>query len=265
MPGGPFKGVSKGQAVLAVSMGGAAAFAAAIMLSAMDRERVFVARETVPATATTDGRAYAVSPFEEISTVGPHRVEVTVGGEHAVRAVGPAEAIDRLEVVVEGGTLIIRPRGSTWRRGRRELARITYFVTLPVLEAASLAGSGVLRVDRVEGTRFRGSLAGSGELAIAALAVEDADFSIAGSGDLLAAGTARAARVSIAGSGDLRARGLSSANATVRIMGSGDAALTVRQDARISILGSGDVDIAGPATCSVSRMGSGNVRCDGGS
>jgi hypothetical protein len=104
-------------------------------------------------------------------------------------------------------------------------------------------------------------VARSGDLDVAALRVGDARFSIAGSGDLTARGTATRSHVSIAGSGNLRARGMTSAEATVSVVGAGDAALTVDDTARVSIIGSGDVEIAGAARCSITRMGSGRALC----
>jgi len=217
-----------------------------------------------------DRRSYDLAGFDEISMVGPHHVIVSVGDRFSVSAEGPRETLEHTDVVVEGDRLKIQPKGDDpWWERRREgdhwpdYQAATYRVTLPRLAAASLAGSGDIRVDRVDGEAFSGSVAGSGLLDVAALEVDSARFSIAGSGNLEARGTARESRVSIAGSGELRARDVSSETASVSIAGSGDAALTVASEARVSIVGSGDVDIAGPAHCSVSRLGSGRVTCNG--
>lgn len=248
------------EVVFAVAMGGLAATGAGLIL--FDRDD-----GPPPALAAAAAPvAYDGTPFEEVSTVGPQDVVITIGDTYSVRSEGSPEALARLEAVVEDGKLVIRPReqfggGFNWGR----LAGATYYVTVPRLEALSLAGSGDISIDRIEGESFTGSVTGPGELSIAAIEVDEADFTIAGSGNLVAAGTAREARVSIAGSGEVRSGGLRSETASVSIAGSGDVALTVQDEARIRIMGSGDVDIAGPATCSVSRMGSGNVRCNGAS
>lgn len=244
------------EAVFAVAMGTLAAGGAALILAGDDDDRV-------PAAAGPGELTYAVAPFGEISTVGPQDVVVTLGDGYSVRSEGSPDALGRLEAVVEGGKLTIRPKnafGGSFAWGR--VSDATFYVTLPKLAAVSLAGSGDVRVDRIDGERFEGSVAGPGELAIAAMQVERADFSIAGPGDLVAAGTARETHVSIAGSGEVRATGLRSRTASVSMAGSGDVALSVEEDARVSIMGSGDVDIAGPARCTVSRMGSGDVRCN---
>ena len=245
------------EVALALAAGVVAAGGAAIVLADGDERPAAVA-------ATTAQLAYDGTPFEELATVGPQNVVVTFGDSHSVRWEGSPDALARLEVSVEDGTLTIRPRSGI-RRGfnwsRRDAP--TFHVTTPRLDSISLAGSGDVRVDRIEGERFAGSIAGSGELTIAALQVDAADFSIAGSGDVAASGTARRTEVSILGSGDVRASGLRSEAAQVSIAGSGDVDLTVDGQAAVSIMGSGDVDIAGAATCSVSRMGGGDVRCGG--
>lgn len=244
----------KREIVFAVSMGVPAAAGGALVLDGLhDRD--------APVAIVKHSPTYDLAPFTSISTSGPQNVAVTQGGVQSVSAGGAPEALGQLDVTVADGTLTIRPkrqhRGFNWRR----LASITFHITVPRLEAASLAGSGNLRVDRVAGSSFAGSLLGPGDLTIGSLQVEKVDLSLAGSGNLAAGGRASEARLSIAGSGNIAAAGLHSRKAAISIGGSGDAALTVDDDARIAILGSGDVAISGPAHCSVSRMGSGEASC----
>lgn len=241
--------------VAAASLGAVAVFGASIGL----------AQDGASSSSSFDRRDYSVASFDEVSTVGPHRVIVTVGGSAAVYAEGDAETLDRFEVLVEGDKLKIQPK----EEYRREqdwtwMAPATFYVTAPRLEAASLAGSGNMYLDRVQGNYFTGSVAGSGKIDISSLHVGEANFSVAGSGDLVARGSAGRSRVSVAGSGAVRAQAVRSTTAAVSIVGSGDADLTVDNDAKVSIVGSGDVDIAGSATCTVSRMGSGRVACQRG-
>lgn len=209
-------------------------------------------------------RNYPVSGFDRVGAIGPIHVVVTVGPATSVRAEGSRKTLDLFEVVVEHGSLDIRPKrdwDGNWREHWRDIEPATFRVTLPRISGAALAGSGDMKVDRVKGERFSAAVAGSGDLDIASLSVEDASFSVAGSGDLVAHGKARQAKVSIAGSGNSHTRDVSSDNASISIVGSGNAALTVKDSARITIMGSGNVNIAGSASCSVTRMGGGRVRC----
>lgn len=250
----------KREIVFAVAAGVVAAGGAALMLDG-DGD----GGRALPASGGPRELTYQVAPFEEISTVGPQNVVVTRGDVLAVRSEGSPEALSLLEAVVEDGQLLIRPKdrnfgGFNWGR----VSSATFYVTVPQLNGVALAGSGNIRVDRIEGDSFEGSIAGPGELSILSMDVDEADFTIGGSGNLVAAGNARETRVSIGGSGEVQAAGLRSETASVSIGGSGDVALTVDEKADVSIAGSGDVDISGTARCSVTQMGSGDVRCGGG-
>lgn len=207
-------------------------------------------------------RNYQLAGFDAVGLAGAQDVVVTVGGPHAVRAEGTAEALDRLEIKVEDGTLRIgTKRNTNWIGGKVGRPKTRVFVTMPAIRAASIAGSGDMRIDRVQGERFEGSIAGSGDMEIGRIEVADARFSIAGAGDIRAAGTAQRSSAKIAGSGDIDIRGLQVRAASASIAGSGDIRIHASETADISIVGSGDVEVAGSARCNVSKRGSGEVRC----
>ena len=218
----------------------------------------------VPSAPGNGQRNYDVASFDKVSAAGPMHVLVTVGPATSVQAEGPNATLDKYEVVVEHGSLEIRPKQHDfWEPGWKDLKPATFRVTLPRLSATSVAGSGDMKVDRVKGDDFSVSVAGSGKFEIGSLAVNEVNFSVAGSGDLTAHGHAAKSNVSIAGSGNMHLREFDSDGAEISIVGSGDAALTVRDKADVSIVGSGDVDIAGSANCTVSRFGGGHVSCNG--
>jgi len=207
-------------------------------------------------------RNYEVPAFDRVVLAGPHHVVIAVGPAQTIRAEGPKDSLDQTEVVVEHGQLRIEPKDHD-RRGKWQYAPATYHITVPRLTDTTLAGSGDIRVDRVDGERFGATLAGSGTIDVHALRVDQARLTMAGSGILSARGSANHSNVTIAGAGHIRAQDVVSTTAAVSLVGAGDAALTVQREANVSVIGSGDVRIAGPAHCSISRMGSGNVNCSG--
>jgi len=244
--------------LLAVAFVGALAVSAASIVTAQDGADAEASRN------------YNLTGFEQVSVVGPHHVVISVGPVFAVRAVGPQQTLDDTTVEIEDGKLEIHPvEDERWEQRWRgdeyweHYRPATFYITLPRITGAMLAGGGDMRVDRVDGQEFAGTVAGSGTLDVATLAVDDARFTIAGSGDLNARGSARHSRVTIAGSGNLHATEMSSDDARITITGSGNVALTVANTADITIMGGGDVEIAGRAACSVTRMGGGRVRCGG--
>jgi hypothetical protein len=252
MPGPPTqRKLRKREIVLAVSAGALAAAAAAGILSdgSGPSPPFIVANQTGEQT-------YQVADFERISTTGPQDVEIKFGEAISVRAEG---AIGSLEVVVENGELVIRPRnGWDWVRTNST----TLYVTVPRLTRVFLNGTGNVSIDQVKGDRFAGVLEGfAGDLTITGLEVDQAEFTIDGPGDIAAAGTARATRVTINGPGEFKAGELKSQTAVIRVSGPGDVELAVEQEADVSVSGPGEVDIDGPARCTVSTSGPASVNC----
>ena len=205
-------------------------------------------------------RNYQVGAFDKIAVSGPYEVNVVTGGQPGVSAKGGEQLLEETEVVVEGGTLKIKPRKKrgiswNWRGGKA-----VFTVNAAAIHAAAIAGSGGINVDRVAGD-FDGDVAGSGDLKVGAIAGGKVKLAIAGSGDVEAAGKADSVELSIAGSGDMRTSGLTSRTADVSIAGSGNVEANASETADVSIMGSGDVRIQGGAKCTVSKAGSGNVVC----
>ena len=211
----------------------------------------------------TVSRNYQVGNFTEIEVAGPYDVEVRTGAKPGVSAQGSQKLLERTVVEVRDGKLLIRPereRSFHWGWSSRGKAR--FAVTVPRLSAATVAGSGDIRVSDVRGDRFEGSVAGSGGLNVDSLDVQSLKLAIAGSGEVKALkGRAQNASFDIGGSGDIDARGVQAQTAEVSIAGSGSVAAHASGTADVSIAGSGDVDVTGGAKCKVSKAGSGNVRC----
>jgi hypothetical protein len=200
--------------------------------------------------------------FDKIALSGSPDVIVTVGTAASVRAEGEAGMLDRLQINNVGGQLRIGLRntsGSWFSWGHHR--GVTIHVTVPALAGASIAGSGDMRIDRVQGPAFAGTVTGSGGMNIANLTADTASFTVTGSGDITAAGRARQASASLTGSGDLRLAQLETEAATLELAGSGDIGIRATRTAAVELRGSGDIVVAGPAQCAISKSGSGDVRC----
>jgi len=204
-------------------------------------------------------RTYQVADFSRVELAGSDDVDIRVGTSFSVRAEGDSAELDRLKIEKDGDTLSIGRRGSHFSWGSHKGVKV--YVTMPRVAGTSMAGSGDMTIDRVEGDSFSSDGAGSGSLTVGALAVHDAHFSLAGSGDVSAKGNADSLKVDIAGSGDVDAKELTAKGADISIAGSGSVTARVNGQASVSIMGSGDVDLGPNAQCKVSKMGSGGVTC----
>lgn len=242
----------KREVAFAIAAGALAAGGAAVMLEGNDGGGG-------PRVAVSEVKTYQVGEFERISTTGPLDVEIAYGETHSVRAEG---AVGELEVIIQGGELIIRPANRGWDRSM--IDSTTLFVTLPRLTHVSLSGPGEISIDKVVSDRFAAVMDGAGgEIEIDGLEVDEAEFTINGPGEIAAAGAARATRVTINGPGELGAGGLRSQTAAVTVRGPGAAELAVDEQAEVSVEGPGEVDIDGPARCTVTTSGAGSVSCSG--
>lgn len=171
-------------------------------------------RADVGAPSPLTSRSYPLSGFTGVDLAGPDRMEVAVEPDFSVRAEGPADVLDRLEVRVEGDRL-----------------------------ATSIGGSGDLTVRQVRVSELSGAVSGSGTLYLAGEA-RDLALNLVGSGDVDAASlVAGSARVALIGSGDVRTdvRG----PASISTMGSGDIDLGPAARCQVSKMGSGSLRCGG--------------------
>src|SRR5687768_12032998 len=59
-------------------------------------------------------RSYSVTDFDRVQVDGPYRVSLRTGLTSGARAEGSQEALDRISVDVQGGTLRVRRNRSAW-------------------------------------------------------------------------------------------------------------------------------------------------------
>lgn len=206
-------------------------------------------------------RDFPVGPFDRISNGTPFDVHVHVGGAPAVRAEADPQTLDRLQVVVKDGQLIITSRPGVWstlHHGQRTVVD----VSAPALRAVEAHGPGDLDVDRVRGERFAVRLDGPGNVAIGGLAVRGIDVVLNGPGDVRLAGRAETAMLALHGPGDIKAAQLMLRDATVSLNGPGNLSLEATGTVRGTLSGPGDLVVRGGARCEVEKHGPGDVNCN---
>ncbi len=209
-------------------------------------------------------RNYQVGNFRQVEVAGPYDVEVHTGGNPGVSAQGSEKLLERTVVEVQGDKLVIHPENghSFFHFGWENRGKAKFAVTVPQLSGLTLAGSGDIHIDRVQGQSFEGTIAGHGDLTVGTIDVQQLKMTIAGSGDAKAqAGKAQAADYQIAGAGNLDAGAIQTQQLKVSIAGSGDVKAHSTGTAEVDIVGAGDVDISGGAKCTISKTGAGDVHC----
>jgi len=215
------------------------------------------------APAAAAERTYSVTDFDRVQVDGPYRVTLTTGGSTAARAEGSTEALDRVSIDVQGGTLRIRRNRSSWGGypGEGGSGPVTIALTTRDLRNAAVVGSGSLDIDRAKGLRVLLSVSGSGRLSVGSVEADNLVVGLLGGGRIALAGRTKQLRATVQGSGDLAAAGLSADDAQIVSDTAGNVTVAVAKTARVTATGPGDVEIIGSPSCTVEAKGSGQVRC----
>jgi peptidoglycan hydrolase-like protein with peptidoglycan-binding domain len=213
-------------------------------------------------SASAAERRYTVTDFDRVQVEGPFQVTLLTGLTASARADGSAEALDRVAVDVQGGTLRVRPNRSAWGGYPGDRAGpVRISVTTRDLRAASVIGSGSLGIDRAKGLRVDVSVSGSGRLSVGTVDADNLVVGLLGSGRITLAGHARQLKGTIQGSGDLAASGLKAEDAVLTADTAGSVAVEVARTVKLKASGPGDVEILGNASCTLEGEPMGQVRC----
>lgn len=226
-----------------------------------------------------------VGNFTKISYRVPGKLYLKQGSPQKVELEGPADILKEIETEVSGDKLIIGKENRWMDWGWSSKDNIIAYVTVPTIEAVSVAGSGDLFCEDkinvgdldlgvsgsgsmrlafnatgnveadVSGSgdmdlkgncnNFDSDVSGSGKVYVSVAIKENADFGVSGSGKIQAQGNARAVKASISGSGKVLAGDLVAEKCDVRISGSGDLEVNVKEELEATISGSGSVTYTG--------------------
>ena len=213
------------------------------------------------ASAAPQEKVFLVTGFERVRVDGPFTVEIVRGPTHA-SATGDARLLDRLDIHVDGTTLVVGAGAEGWNLARGETTGSPRIVlTAPALRGLLVNGGGQVKVADMRGARVDVALSGSGSIQVATLQSDDLNLTLTGTGTIALGGTARRARVRSNGAGAIDGSKLQAGDATIVSETSGDMQIGVRFTTRIFALGLGRVTILGTPQCTIS--GPGPVECKG--
>jgi hypothetical protein len=226
-----------------------------------------------------------VGGFTRLSYRVPGKLYLKQGSPQKVELEGPADILKEIETEVSGDKLVIGRENRWMDWGWDNKSNIVVYVTMPTIEAVSVAGSGDLYCEEkinvtnldlgvsgsgtmrlafaasgnveadVSGSgdmdlkgncnNFDSDVSGSGKVYVSASIKDYADFGVSGSGKIQAQGTVRKVKASISGSGRINAADLAAESCDVRITGSGDLEINVKEELEVTISGSGNVTYTG--------------------
>lgn len=220
------------------------------------------------APASAAERTYSVSSFERIRVDGPFKVELTLGKAPSGKAEGDTRSTDRLDLRVEGDTLIVRAGTGAWeeqaaaKKPTQSPTATVIRVSTPNLTGATVIGGGQLTIaGPMRGQRITLALTGSGSLTAGGVAADQLIATVTGSGTLTLAGKAARARLSANGTTRIVADKLVADDLTLRTDGNGETTARARYTANVNAAGVGAVTVLGTATCVVNKNVQGPVSC----
>ncbi len=213
------------------------------------------------AASAPQQKTYLVSGFDRVRVDGPYQVDI-VRGPVSASAEGDTKALDRLDVRVDGSTLVIGAGTQGWElRAGESIAAPRVTLSTPVLSAVTVNGGGTVRIAEMRVPRASLAINGPGTIAIAAFDADDLNATMIGAGTLTIAGTARHIRVRSNGAGSFDGTGFMANDAMLISESSGLMRLGVRYTAQVMALGVGTVHLDGAPECTIS--GGGPVECAG--
>jgi hypothetical protein len=175
------------------------------------------------AGAETVSRTYALKGFDRIHVSGVYEVRIVVGEDFAVEISGHERELDRAEVYVENGTLMLGQRRSEWHLWRRQGVRA-------VVSAPMLAGIKV---------------SGVAEGVVSGIAADKFSAELSGVGDLRLSGTCNVLWARVSGIGDLDAAKFRCGSVDVRLSGIGAASVHAGSEVDAIVSGIGDITVHG--------------------
>jgi hypothetical protein len=195
--------------------------------------------------------------IHSVALLGPDTVVVVQGDKPAIRVSGDPRITASLRFVLHDGELGVgRKLGETTGDG---VATIT--VTTPLVDHLTMAGSGRMSSDRLNGKSVEVTIGGSGEVKVDAIAAQKLAVEVAGSGRFTGAGHADRLELSIAGTGNADMARLNAGDADINIAGTGNGTLASDGHVTGAVIGTGEVTVRGKAHCDVSVTGTGKVTC----
>ncbi|WP_425229177.1 GIN domain-containing protein [Sphingomonas sp.] len=218
----------------------------------------------IPATAHAAERRLYLSSFERIRVEGPYQVTVTTGRSPGGTLTGDAQAIDAIEVQVDGTTLVVRGVQREAGAARGVAGPVVVTLTTPTLSNAAVLGSGALAIAGGRTPRLDLSVAGAGSIAFTGVDTDQANATVVGNGAVTLAGRAVRARLSVSGAGRIAADALVAGDLTVRVDGPGEALARARYTAAVFNAGLGHIAVAGTPQCRVQNQAGGPVTCGAG-
>lgn len=118
------------------------------------------------APAFAETKTYSLADFSNVDISAGLSAKIAVGGAYSVRAEGAAEALDRLDIRVEGDTLVLaRKHQMNWGWNKSN-GKVTIYVTTPKLDGVEASSGSSAATTGVNAENFRADVSSGASLSI---------------------------------------------------------------------------------------------------
>lgn len=170
-------------------------------------------------------RTVDVSDFDRIDVAGVYEIDVTVGGDYSVEVSGAPSEMERLDVSVENGKLILDQDRFKKNKRRWRNMGLTAVISAPSLASIDIAGVADATIRGVDSEAF--------------------DIDLSGVGDLNVSGSCGRLNADVSGVGDLDASELECRIVNVEVSGIGEAQVYASEAVEASVNGIGSIVVHG--------------------
>lgn len=172
-------------------------------------------------------KSFDFTGFDQIEVVGVYNMDVQVGEDFSIETSGRTKDMERMEVYVKNGVLVLATDENKKRKGWRgnNHKGIDITITMPSLNALEITGIGNGEVNGIDSDSFEIEVAGIGAMELNGRCGKlDADY---------------------AGMGELDARGLKCENVNIDMSGMGSASVYASESVDADMSGMGSIDVYG--------------------
>ena len=190
--------------------------------------------------AHAETQTFDFGGFKKVHASAGVDVEVTVGGDYAVRAEGSAEALERLRVELDGDELEI---GRESNRGMFSMGnkwKVTVYVTTPALDGVSVSSGADLSATGIDAAEF--------------------DVSVSSGADAELSGSCGALNAKGSSGADLDAEDLQCTDAVADVSSGADLTIYASQSLKADASSGGDITVyGGPKNTDIDKSSGGGV------
>lgn len=214
----------------------------------------------VPGSGQMKTESRSPGDFSVLEIRYPAEVTIQQGSKASVSITAEDNLLPQLRTDVTAGRLVFRNDELDWGARVEPSKTVKISVTVKDLSELDFSGAGTVILASLKGESLKVVLSGAGQVSLNKLELKSLEGVLSGAGNIKADGRADDLRLTISGLGNFEAPDLQSLTATIRISGSGNATLRVKDQLNASVSGAGSINYFGSPQINRQISGAGSVK-----